>query len=155
MKGTNDMNIRKANEKDVSSNLVNLYVDLFKRHHENRGDMFKEKTIEEANKELNDIIKNHEVLVIEENNEVIGFVYYDITTRGNGQKILVISQIAVDNNYKRKGYATKLMEEVKRVTIQNECVRIELGCFVFNDDAISFYKHFGFDEQRIIMEMKM
>ena len=77
------MNIRKAKEEDINNKLIDLYADLFKFHHENRSDMFKEKTIEEANKELIEIINNHEVLLVEENNEIIGFVYYDIKTRGN------------------------------------------------------------------------
>lgn len=53
------MNIRKANIKDVDSNLVNIFIDGFKIHLNGRLDVFNnDKTNQELKKELISIIQN-------------------------------------------------------------------------------------------------
>ena len=47
------------------------------------------------------------------------------------------------------------MEEVKNIALKNNCVRIELNCWIFNDNAINMYEHIGFKKQRIIYEMEL
>ena len=148
------MVIRKANENDINSNLINLYRELFKYNADNLKNIFKEKTVEEANEQMLKIIKEQNILVIEEKNEIIGFVYYGIRTRETNNE-MIIEQIAIDDRYKRKGYATKLMEEIKIISIQNNCTKIALGCYAFNESAIKFYKHLGFKEQKIILEIEL
>ena len=47
------------------------------------------------------------------------------------------------------------MEEVKKIAIEENCDRIELNCWMFNESALAMYEHIGFDKQRIMFEMKL
>ena len=47
------------------------------------------------------------------------------------------------------------MEEAKGIAKENDCDRIELNCWLFNDNALKMYEHIGYNKQRIIYEMKL
>ena len=146
------MNIRISNDNDVDSNLLKLYIKGFKMHYENRKDIFIAKTDEELKNELIDVLKNPEriVLVIEIENAIIGYVEFKYTTKAT--KCILIDQIFIDNDCKRKGYGRMLIEEVTKFAKKNNCKRIELNCWSFNEDALKFYQKIGFIPQRIIFE---
>ena len=146
------MNIRIANDNDIDSNFLKLYIEGFKMHYENRKDIFIAKTDEELKKELINVLKNPEkiVLVVEIENVIIGYVEFKYSTKAT--KCIFIDQIFIDNDYKRKGYGRILIEEVIKFAKGNNCKRIELNCWSFNEDALKFYQKIGFMQQRIIFE---
>ncbi len=47
------------------------------------------------------------------------------------------------------------MNEAKGIALKNNCDRIELNCWIFNEKVITMYEHIGFERQRIIYEMPL
>ena len=47
------------------------------------------------------------------------------------------------------------MDDAKRIAKENDCDRIELNCWLFNENALAMYEHIGYKRQRIIYEMKL
>ena len=43
----------------------------------------------------------------------------------------------------------------KKIAIDYGCDRIELNCWMFNENALAMYEHIGYSRQRIIYEMKL
>ena len=72
-------------------------------------------------------------------NDVVGYLYYsDIYDR------IEINQITVFENYRRKGYASKMMEYLIR---KNKSITLEVKCS--NNSAINLYKKYGFKQVSI------
>ena len=47
------------------------------------------------------------------------------------------------------------MEEAKKIAKDNNCDRIELNCWLFNESALAMYEHIGYNKQRTIYELKI
>ena len=124
-------------------------------HCEKREDIFIKKTNEELKKDLINDLKSTEeiILVIEINNIIIGYVKFKYNTKAT--KFIWIDEIVIDNDYKKKGYGKTLITEVTKFAKENNCKRIELNCWSFNEDALKFYEKIGFVQQRIIFEKEV
>ncbi len=146
------MNIRVATFNDIDNNLLNLYIEGFNIHYENRKDIFKKKTNEELKNELIDNLNNKErkFLVIELNNNIIGYAIFEYKYKSTNS--LWIDQIIIDKSYRNKGYGKKIMDELSKFTLKNNCKRIELNCWSFNKNALEFYEKLGFIKQSVILE---
>ena len=149
------MNIRVANANDIDSNLLKLYIEGFNMHYEKKKDIFVKKTKEELKNDLINTLKSTEeiILVIEINNIIIGYVKFKYNTKAT--KFIWIDEIVIDNDYKKKGYGKTLITEVTKFAKENNCKRIELNCWSFNEDALRFYEKIGFVQQRIIFEKEV
>ena len=147
------MNIRKANLKDIENNLLNLYVEGFKYHYNGRPDVFSDKTEEELKNDLIKEIDNSAILILENEKEIVGYTAYEIKEKHN--KTLWISEIVIDKNSRHSGNGKKLIEKLKEIARNEECQRIELCCWAFNQNAFDMYKHIGFNEQRTIMDINV
>ncbi len=42
--------------------------------------------------------------------------------------------------------------EIHKFAKDNDCKRVELGCWSFNSNALEFYNKLGFIDQRIVFE---
>ena len=145
------MTIKKANIKDLNNDLIKLYINGFIYHYNARPDIFKCIDEKKLENEIRQKIENDEdVLIILEENKVIGFLIYDIKIKHD--KIMWIDQLIIDEKYRKKGYGKKLIENAEEIAKQENCVRIEFSCWSFNTDALEMYKHIGYKEQRIIFE---
>ena len=101
------------------------------------------------------MIQNFErlnTIVILDNKKIVGYLSYVIKKRHTGK--LDVDQLVILEEYRGKGLGKKLMEEAKQIAKENECDRIELNCWLFNENALNMYEHIGYNRQRIIYEMK-
>ena len=71
------------------------------------------------------------------------------------KKVMWIDEICIDEKYRRKGIGKLLIQEVKKEAKENNCNKIELNCWEFNESAMRFYESIGLKTQRRIMEMEI
>ena len=85
---------------------------------------------------------NDEILVYEENGLILGFICYS-----RMYETVDILYIVVDPGYRRKGIATKLIDELIKI---EGIEHLMLEVSEENTGAIDFYKHLGFKPIREI-----
>ena len=145
--------IREATLNDIDKGLLNVFIEGYRYHQNGRPDIFANLTDEELK---NDLIQNFErlnTIVILDNEKIVGYLSYIIKKRHTGK--LDVDQLVILEEYRGKGLGKKLMEEAKQIAKENECDRIELNCWLFNENALNMYEHIGYNRQRIIYEMKL
>ena len=77
------------------------------------------------------------ILILEENNEVIGYLYYsDIYERAE------INQIEIENFHRNCGNGTKLMDYFINLVDKDISLEVREN----NNPAIKLYKKYGFEE---------
>ena len=135
--------------------MLKLYVDGYNMHKDNRPDYFSDKSVEElANTLKEELIKNvKKYIVVETDNKIVG--YCAIVYREKKIKTIWVDEFYIDSNYRKMGFGKKLIDKIKELGKENNSEKIELNCWSFNDNAFDFYKHIGFNEQRVIMEYDM
>ena len=155
------MNIRKAKVEDIKE-ISDILMQVSKLHSDNRPDIFKDKKMSEIIKWSEDILKDNQkiVIVAEYESKICGVAVCKIKTINEhinvkDTKIFSVDELCVDKDYRKKGIGSKLIAEAKRLAEENNCNRLELNCWKFNQDAMKFYKDIGFEEQRIFFEMKV
>lgn len=151
-RGVVDMNFRNAKLEDIG-NLLDLYIDGFKYHYKGRPDVFLDKDEKKLKDDLMNTIHNSNVLILENNKKILGYVIYQIKEKHN--KIMWIDELVVDKNSRKMGNGKNLMEKVKEIAKEEGCKRVEFCCWSFNQNAMDMYKHIGFKEQRVILEMDL
>ena len=145
--------IREATLNDIDKGLLNVFIEGYRYHQNGRPDIFANLTDEELK---NDLIQNFErlnTIVILDNEKIVGYLSYVIKKRHTGK--LDVDQLVILEEYRGKGLGKKLMEEAKQIAKENECDRIELNCWLFNENALNMYEHIGYIRQRIIYEMPL
>ena len=101
------------------------------------------------------------VFIIKEQEELVGLMILDII-----YERMELIQIIVKEEYRKKGYATKLMEHMLSIAEINKLENITLEVREDNKNAISLYEKFGFEKcairpsyyqgtDGILMERKM
>lgn len=101
-------------------------------------------TVDEMKRKIRNIYDtNSLLLVVEENENVIGFLSAE---RGFANRIKHSAYIVVGilSDYRGKGIGTKLFEQLEKWAIENGITRLELTVMVHNDTAIRLYKKMGF-----------
>jgi len=148
-----DVDIREATIKDIDKGLLNVFIEGYRFHQNGRPDVF-ENTSDEILKE--ELIKNLEefrTLLILDNENVVGYIAYEIKAKHN--KKLHVDQLVILEKYRGHGLGKKLINAVRDIGIKENCDRIELDCWLFNTSALGMYEHIGFKKQRILYEMKL
>ena len=145
--------IKEASIEDINNGLLEVYIEGYRYHQNGRPDIF----INVSNDTLKeDLIKGFEefkYLIAIENEKVVGYLAYKIKEKHS--KKLHVDQIIVSEVNRRKGIGKKLMNFVEQIANKEDCDRIELDCWTFNQNAINMYEYIGFDRQRITYEKKM
>lgn len=74
------MFIREATINDIDNNLLDLYIDGYNIHYEGRKDVFSNKSNEELEKDLYELINdnNEKVFVLIYDNIIVGYVAFKI-----------------------------------------------------------------------------
>lgn len=89
--------------------------------------------------------KNYSIsIAIDDNNHLLGYAIYHINDTNNSIHIL---SLAVNEQYRKKGVGTKLMEYIFKNNIRSH---ITLYVHVDNHIAIKFYEKNGFIKQKIL-----
>lgn len=148
------MIIRKATVEDAFD-LISLCKKGNDMHYEVRPDKF---TYKEDDMYFQMIRRSIELgynifLVAVEDDKFIGYIYYTILEKKD--KIAYIEQFYVEEEYRNKGVGKALMNEVEKIASNNKCDKVELNCWSFNQNALDFYYHLGYKNQRVILEKEI
>jgi GNAT superfamily N-acetyltransferase len=73
----------------------------------------------------------------------MGIICYELYR--NCDPFLVIENMIVDVNYRRKGIGKNLFMEIEKMAKERKCRQILLITETFRKDACSFYESIGFD----------
>ena len=119
------------------------------------GGQFHSFTKEEFDESIKD--KNTFLLVAKEDTNIIGFLLASIVEKEGRhtkfKKSLHINTLGTKKDSQNKGIGTALINEIKKIAKENKCDNINLSVWSFNENAIKFYKHAGFKNQKINMEI--
>ena len=145
-----NIEIKEATIKDIDKGLLKVFIEGYRYHQAGRPDIFANLS-DEILKE--DLIRNFEklsTLIICDNDTIVGYLSYVIKERHT--KKLDVDQLVIMEQYRGKGFGKKLMDKVKEIALKNNCGRVELNCWLFNENALSMYEHIGYERQRIIYD---
>ena len=148
-----NLSIREATLEDLDNGLLEVFIEGYRYHQNGRPDVFANLTDEELK---DDYIKNLErltTIVALDNERIIGYLSYAI--KKHHKKKLDVDQLIVHDGYRGKGIGKMLMDEAYNIAKANGCDRIELNCWLFNENAIAMYEHIGYKRQRTIYEYKL
>lgn len=155
------MGIREAKVEDIEQ-MTKLLQQVAKLHSDNRTDIFKEKEISDYGDWAKVLLEDDEkiVMIAEKEKIICGVMVCKMRVIENhvnfkDSKILSIDEICVDEKYRKEGIGTKLIEEAKKLAKDNNCNRLELNCWEFNENAMNFYFKQGFKVQRRFLEMEI
>ena len=145
--------IREATLNDFDKGLLKVFIEGYRYHQNGRPDIFANIS---DNDLKNDLIENFDrlnTIVILEYESIVGYLSYKIKEKYT--KKLDVDQLVILEQYRGKGLGKKLMDAAKKIAIDNGCDRIELNCWMFNENALAMYEHIGYNRQRIIYEMEL
>ena len=145
--------IREATLNDFDKGLLKVFIEGYRYHQNGRPDIFANIS---DNDLKNDLIENFDrlnTIVILEDESIVGYLSYKIKEKHT--KKLDVDQLVILEQYRGKGLGKKLMDAAKKIAIDNGCDRIELNCWMFNENALAMYEHIGYNRQRIIYEMEL
>lgn len=104
------------------------------------------------------LIENKEIYIIKEE-DIIGFAIINIKEKNSHgthfRKYLCIEVIAIDEDYRGKGYGTKLIEFLKELGRAENCTDLYLTVNEENKDAIKLYEKNGMRVKNISYSGKL
>lgn len=156
------MKIREAKIEDIEQ-IVIILEQISKIHYEKRPDIFKKKSKNEIRKNTIEMLKDKKrkiIVAADDTLKIYGLIIYNIKEvkehiNLRDFKVLWIEELGVDESYRKNGIGKMLMKKVEEDAKILDCKRIELNCWDFNNNAISFYERFGMRTQRRIMEKEI
>ena len=137
------MFIRQAEEKDVLD-IKDLYFNFLTKYPP------KEEQVIEAWKQLiNEINKNERLylLVVEEDNRVVSTVQLAIipSLTHNMRSFAVVENVVTHEDYRKKGFASMLLQEAIKIAQNKNCYKIFLETGSNRETTLNFYKENGFE----------
>lgn len=124
---------------------ASLYPDFFKEYSFNDSQIF-----------FKEIMERPEFifLLLEEDETPLGYAMIEL--RNYPERIFIkpyqsvfVHHISISGDQKRKGYGSKLMEEVYNIAQSNGIHKIELDYWFDNEIAKNFYEKNNFVKQRV------
>ena len=154
--------IRTAEEKDAQR-VIRLLGQIAALHHKGRPDVFKpgasKYTTEQFKEKLKD--KDSPIFVaVDAHDEVMGYCFC-IINRHQGHFlfqdsiVLYIDDFCVDESLRGQGIGKTLFAAVHKYAQGIGAHRIELNVWVFNEEAVQFYKGLGFATQCHKLELML
>jgi len=99
---------------------------------------------------VNNLSNKHIIIVIEDNNKIIGSGTLLIENKviHNMGLVAHIQDIVIHSNYRKQGLGKKIIDELINISIQSKCYKIILDC---NEKNVNFYQNSGFKQKEIHM----
>lgn len=144
------MIIREANLNDIDNGLLNVFIEGYRFHQDGRPDVFSNLSDESLKKDLIDNFSKFTILILLDKVEIVGYLAYNIKEKHS--KKIHVDQLIITEKSRGQGYGKLLMNELIKIGKQNNCERVELDCWTFNENALAMYEHIGFKKQRIMFE---
>ena len=102
----------------------------------------------------------YEIFVAESDDGIVGFavttvVHKPLSPYNNARSFYRVEEFGVDEQCRRMGVASALVEFLKTDAKSKGLTRIELDMWEFNQGALAFYEAAGFTTYRRYMEMNI
>lgn len=141
------------------NNVNRLAKQVHKLHVNWRPDLFLSVDEVISKENFKEKIQTKEIYVAKINNEIIGYVTFNIKEKDNHnmryRKQLQIEAICIDEKNRGKGIGTELLNYVKKIAKENNCTDLYLTVNQENKNAIKVYEKFGFKVKNISYSMKI
>jgi len=148
------MHIRKAEIRDLDSDLFLFYQENLQFHAQARPDYFYLWDVEDNRQTLKEFIETWSFLLLEDDFwKILWFVYYIF--KDEGKKIIWIKELFIAKTERKKWYGKYLINEIKKIWRENGCVGIEFCCWWFNKNALEMYQHIWMNVQKFILESNL
>jgi ribosomal protein S18 acetylase RimI-like enzyme len=135
--------IRQAEEKDVMD-IKDLYFNFLTKYPPKE-----EQDIEAWKQLINEINKSERLflLVVEEDNRVVSTVQLGIipSLTHNMRSFAVVENVVTHENYRKKGFASMLLQEAIKIAQDKNCYKIFLETGSNRESTLNFYKENGFE----------
>lgn len=130
-----------------SNNMENIVVRYAKRE--------ELESVNKIRKQVNEVhVKGRPDVFREDSWQVIEpFVYTRFEEENSGVVVALAGEVVVDENHRRKGIATALIDFAKKDAKEHGFARVELDMWEFNEGALAFYESVGFKTMRRYMEI--
>ncbi len=151
--------IREAKEKDFNT-LLKVFREVQNLHATNEPNIFKF-TDPIKPDEFKEMVKNPniKIFVSVDENIVNGFLIGSVIERESNltlsRKQFVIENLAVLKSKHNKSIGKSLINKAKEFAEVQKCDSLILSVWCFNSNALGFYKHLGFEEKSIKMELNL
>lgn len=88
--------------------------------------------------------KQANVLFIKKGSKAIGFaVYFYAYSTFLAKPTLYLEDLFMIEKERNKGYGKKLLKELAKIAVENNCSRFEWSCLEWNEPSINFYEKMG------------
>lgn len=153
------MNIRRAEEKDMSG-INNLLYQVLMVHHNGRPDIFKANTKKYTDEELKVLIHDDTspIFVATDTEEnILGYAFCIFQQHLNHNtltdvKTLYVDDLCVDENCRGQHIGKQLYDYVLAFAKKKECYNVTLNVWSCNESAMKFYQKCGLVPQKVGME---
>lgn len=150
--------IRDMESKDYPE-IDRLMKELHELHVKGRPDLYTELEHPYSREEFEKIVSDPEIIAIlaEEKSVVIGLCIGTLRKKSGmvEMKTMYIEDLIVDRNFRGKGIASQLYEEMEERGRNTGAKRLDLMVWEFNSDAKRFYEKQGMRPQRYIYEKEL
>lgn len=145
------MEIKKVDtieEANICDKLLTCLIQDEKKYDDNISDII---VLDWYNKLYNNPDKV--IFIAKENDEIIGYIYVKVAfDESMIYKVSLIDALYVKEEYRFKGIATKLIEEAKNWTKENNIKQITINVIEKNDVAYMLYRKLGFNNYSICLK---
>lgn len=133
---TNDFELVAKLNKTVHDLHANLYPEYFKEYNFEGIKAFFQKNIDK---------EEFTFLLLEDDGLPLGYAWiefrnYPDSAFKKAYKSVYVHQISISENQRKKGYGSKLMEEITEIAKANGINKIELDYWFNNEVAMTFYE---------------
>ena len=106
-------------------------------------------TINDIEDRLIEILKNNDncVFVASQNNIVVGWAHAFYSLRIESESFVEIGGLVVNENFRKKGIAKKLVDTVIDWSVNRKCNKIRVRSNSLRNEAHVFYNRIGFQEK--------
>ncbi len=154
------MYIRRAEKKDIQG-INRLLFQVLTIHHEARPDLFKANVKKYTDQQLAALLLDDTrpvFLIVDPEENVLGYAFcvFQETAGHNilaDRKTLYIDDLCVAEGCRGQHIGTQLCQYVQDYARRNGCHSVTLNVWACNEDAVKFYEKYGFQPQKMGMEL--